>query len=286
LHEVHGVLLVFDITNANSIQAIDQWRSIMPSKFNTMVLCAHKSDKANHIIKPSSLDAYIRDCGYLGWHMTSAKHDSTIREAFDFLIDNVLKKMLKKYQGLPLDRARLVSVGKSAAPTAHLLNQYNSQFATAASSSSSATQQQHKSRTTSALLLADPNSQQQQRGHSPSGSFADSDSVISRGGSDNFSYSFVPVGERMEQLQQKTSTATSASSQQSGSKNYDDQAGDSPLAILNEQVTGIDAFKREVIDFFKQVSDRFNEYSSITQRYKLLSPMRVQLLNSIRDEVR
>lgn len=114
---MQGVILVFDITNPKSIQAVDQWRNVLTCP--NILLCANKSDKSKHIIKPNSLDAYIRDCGYIGWHMTSAKSDATVREAFDFLIDRTLKSMLVKFEdGLPIDHqpARLIPVRNQATP--------------------------------------------------------------------------------------------------------------------------------------------------------------------------
>lgn len=71
LEDAHGAMIVFDITNIKSMQAVDQWRALFPVQANNILLIANKADKRGHVISPSSLDAYTRDCGYLGWYMTS-----------------------------------------------------------------------------------------------------------------------------------------------------------------------------------------------------------------------
>ncbi|KAF0982307.1 hypothetical protein FDP41_011237 [Naegleria fowleri] len=98
----HGILIVFDITSAKSVSAIDQWRGKIPVHLipNT-ILIAHKAEMKPHIINSNSLDNYVRDAGLLAWFSTSVRNQQSITRPFQYLIDRTLSKMVRKYNGLP-----------------------------------------------------------------------------------------------------------------------------------------------------------------------------------------
>ncbi|KAL0479664.1 Ras-related protein Rab [Acrasis kona] len=89
--DAHGFILVFDISNPKSVQAVDQWRALIGQKNSNVLLIANKADKNRHITRPLSLDRYVRDGGYIGWYMTNYKQPTTIKDAFHYLIGNILR---------------------------------------------------------------------------------------------------------------------------------------------------------------------------------------------------
>jgi small GTP-binding protein len=102
LDGAHAFIIVFDITDPKSIQPVDQWRALLPRNAN-ILLIANKCDKGRNVIKPTNLDAYVRDAGFMGWHMINCKNSSSVRDAMNHLVDRILRQFWKKYEGLPLD---------------------------------------------------------------------------------------------------------------------------------------------------------------------------------------
>jgi small GTP-binding protein len=105
LDGAHGYIIVFDISEPKSIQAVDQWRALIPNSNTNVLLVANKCDRGHHVIKPTNLDAYVRDAGFIGWHMTDCRKSASVREMFNYLIDRILRQFWKKYEGLPLVRS-------------------------------------------------------------------------------------------------------------------------------------------------------------------------------------
>jgi hypothetical protein len=110
--EAHGVIILFDLTNSKSIQSVDQWRSKIPINMKVL-LVANKSDKRNHVIAPNQLDSYVKKANFIGWYSTSSLNDQNVQDSIDYLIDSILIEMLKKFNGLPLERVKLIKVDNS-----------------------------------------------------------------------------------------------------------------------------------------------------------------------------
>lgn len=130
-HDAHGVIIMFDVTDIRSIKAVDLWRAVLPASVaDNVLLCAHKCDRrfSRHIISPTGLDAYVRDGGYVGWHMTTAKSESSSRIAIDYLVDRSLRQMLHKFQKLPVESARLHMVRSTPRESSHGISHQRDQY--------------------------------------------------------------------------------------------------------------------------------------------------------------
>ncbi|RKP40298.1 P-loop containing nucleoside triphosphate hydrolase protein [Dimargaris cristalligena] len=95
--EATGALLVYDMTNPDSFDAIQRWKSDLDSKVTLpdslgggsipAVLLANKSDltPATQGLPPQQstrqLDQYCTENGYLDWFPTSAKENTNLDEA-------------------------------------------------------------------------------------------------------------------------------------------------------------------------------------------------------------
>jgi len=97
--EAAGVITVFDCTkqvkeDAQSLAALDQWYTAMVEYLPDglpMLLLGNKSDTGSSALGPQSLNMYVQRCGYLAWHLTTAKSGDSVSEAIDMLVNHILK---------------------------------------------------------------------------------------------------------------------------------------------------------------------------------------------------
>ncbi|KAJ1971028.1 hypothetical protein H4R35_005510 [Dimargaris xerosporica] len=103
--EAIGALVVYDVTNPGSFEAVQKWKQDLDAKVilpDTMgggpipaVLLANKCDLASHsnYAPPQSLDALdtlCQDYHFAAWFPTSAKENSNLDEAIRHLVSAIL----------------------------------------------------------------------------------------------------------------------------------------------------------------------------------------------------
>ena len=92
---IDGILLIFDLTNLNSFNNLNQWfekiEKHSPKNCN-IVLIGNKCDKEDEIeVKDDDIQKLIfENCG-IKYFNTSAKSGFNVNECFDYFIDEIVK---------------------------------------------------------------------------------------------------------------------------------------------------------------------------------------------------
>ncbi|KAF2071171.1 hypothetical protein CYY_007506 [Polysphondylium violaceum] len=103
-NDVSGAILVFDSTNANSILAMDEWKTILQykqlltTKKIPIALLANKSDTGESIISATDLEFYCKNCNFDIWKYTSCKKDIGIQESIDQLLSKILDQKVSQFE--------------------------------------------------------------------------------------------------------------------------------------------------------------------------------------------
>jgi small GTP-binding protein len=88
-HRAVGAILVFDLTNYESFQALESWRQEFVSKTNpnaVIVLSGNKNDKEDDFeVEQSDIDAYVNEHG-LKFFRTSAQTGENVIELITTLV--------------------------------------------------------------------------------------------------------------------------------------------------------------------------------------------------------
>lgn len=97
--EAVGAFVVFDVTRAQTFDAISKWKTDLDTKVTLAdgspiptVLLANKCDqpKEGVVNNPTRMDDFCRERGFTGWFETSAKENINIDEAARFLVNKIL----------------------------------------------------------------------------------------------------------------------------------------------------------------------------------------------------
>ncbi|CAL8277514.1 unnamed protein product [Arctogadus glacialis] len=98
--EAMGAFIVFDATRPTTFEAVTKWKEDLDSKLMlangrsiATVLLANKCDQGrdefinNNGVK---MDQFCKDHGFVGWFETSAKDNTNINEAANFLVKHIM----------------------------------------------------------------------------------------------------------------------------------------------------------------------------------------------------
>ena len=88
----NGIVIVYDVTNRQSFETVSQWiEEIGKKTTNTLnVIIANKTDMTNHRVVSQQEGQNLANSYGLSYFETSAKDDSGVSEAFDFMGDKIL----------------------------------------------------------------------------------------------------------------------------------------------------------------------------------------------------
>eukprot|EP01121_Diplochlamys_sp_Union-15-3_P016274 TRINITY_DN550_c0_g1_i2.p1 TRINITY_DN550_c0_g1~~TRINITY_DN550_c0_g1_i2.p1 ORF type:complete len:229 (+),score=37.86 TRINITY_DN550_c0_g1_i2:43-687(+) len=95
-----GAIIVFDISNAKTFNAVENWDVDIKTKVDTgpipILLLGNKVDLLSGTVPACvSSDQLNKICEkneFIGWYHTSAKRDTNIDKAMNFLLDKILEK--------------------------------------------------------------------------------------------------------------------------------------------------------------------------------------------------
>eukprot|EP00732_Lithocolla_globosa_P007447 Lithocolla_globosa_v1_NODE_9534_length_694_cov_6.644757.p1 type:complete len:210 gc:universal NODE_9534_length_694_cov_6.644757:637-8(-) len=95
--EANACVIVFDITQRRTFQAVIKWKKDLDSKVHLpngepipCLLLANKCDLKSRPVSDEEIDALVKDNGFIGWFSTSAKDNINIDKAMRMLIQNIL----------------------------------------------------------------------------------------------------------------------------------------------------------------------------------------------------
>ena len=90
-------MLVYDITRPDTRDTIAKWKKEIEEKVTLpngaplpTILLANKADLKKDELNKLEIDAFCASFGFVGFHETSAKENTGIKEAVDSLIENIL----------------------------------------------------------------------------------------------------------------------------------------------------------------------------------------------------
>ena len=90
-------MLVYDITRPETRDTIAKWKKEIEEKVTLpngtplpTILLANKADKKEKELDKLEIDAYVASLGFVGFHETSAKENTGIKDAVEGLISNIL----------------------------------------------------------------------------------------------------------------------------------------------------------------------------------------------------
>ncbi|XP_065180829.1 ras-related protein Rab-32B-like [Sycon ciliatum] len=93
-----AAVLVYDTTRSATFDAVLKWYSDVNSKVMLSdekpvpcLLLANKCDLDEAQVDKETLDAFCHKHGFIGWFATSAKDDTNISDAFEFLVSKILE---------------------------------------------------------------------------------------------------------------------------------------------------------------------------------------------------
>jgi len=98
--EAVGCFIVFDVTRQSTFEAVSKWKNDLDTKVQLAdgkpipcLLLANKCDqpKEGLVNKPSDMDKYCQEKGFIGWYETSAKENINIAEASKTLVEKILE---------------------------------------------------------------------------------------------------------------------------------------------------------------------------------------------------
>eukprot|EP01127_Copromyxa_protea_P008925 TRINITY_DN2060_c0_g1_i1.p1 TRINITY_DN2060_c0_g1~~TRINITY_DN2060_c0_g1_i1.p1 ORF type:complete len:204 (-),score=36.36 TRINITY_DN2060_c0_g1_i1:47-658(-) len=98
-----GAMIVFDLTDASSFEAVEKWRDDMDRKMKPdpdipILLVGNKVDLVQHdrakmIVTEEAMDSICtRFENFIGWQLTSAAEDENIKEAIQILLDKIMER--------------------------------------------------------------------------------------------------------------------------------------------------------------------------------------------------
>ncbi|XP_045568936.1 ras-related protein Rab-38 [Salmo salar] len=97
--EAMGAFIVFDVTRPTTFEAITKWKEDLDSKLMltnresiATVLLANKCDHGREVLTNNGvkMDQFCKDNGFVGWFETSAKENTNISEAANFLVKHIM----------------------------------------------------------------------------------------------------------------------------------------------------------------------------------------------------
>ncbi|KAJ7997547.1 hypothetical protein DPEC_G00230140 [Dallia pectoralis] len=97
--EAMGAFIVFDATRPTTFEAIIKWKEDLDSKLMltngqsiATVLLANKCDQGREVLTNNNIkmDQFCKDNGFAGWFETSAKDNTNINEAANFLVKHIM----------------------------------------------------------------------------------------------------------------------------------------------------------------------------------------------------
>jgi len=104
--EAKGALVVFDVTDMKSFEAVQKWKNDIDAKVLLpdespipVVLLANKCDMPDRdpsLRSKPKMNDFVKENGFEGWFETSAKENLNIDEAANFLVGKILESD-KKY---------------------------------------------------------------------------------------------------------------------------------------------------------------------------------------------
>uniref|UniRef100_A0A6B2LI57 Ras-related protein Rab n=1 Tax=Arcella intermedia TaxID=1963864 RepID=A0A6B2LI57_9EUKA len=95
-----GALVVFDVTELSSFQAVEKWVKDIRDKIRDpddipMLLVGNKSDTGTtSVVTNEQIEEAATKFGMIGWKVTSAKENKNIEESIDTLLKNILTTMV------------------------------------------------------------------------------------------------------------------------------------------------------------------------------------------------
>lgn len=93
--EAVGAIIVFDVTRVSTFEAVQKWKNDIDNKVQMpngdkvpVILLANKCDLAKEGLVRNSqqMDKYCEDKGFVGWFETSAKDNTNIEDACNYLV--------------------------------------------------------------------------------------------------------------------------------------------------------------------------------------------------------
>lgn len=103
LKEIHGAVIMFDISDPKSIYAVDQWRKRLYQKpyfLKHILLIGHKAEKKPHILSPKDMTSYIRDSHFIKWYMTSSRWKGSVEDAISYLLNRIIRYWKKNHSSM------------------------------------------------------------------------------------------------------------------------------------------------------------------------------------------
>jgi len=100
-----GAIVVFDITNHSSFEAVEHWRKDLKSKLYTeeeipIILLANKSDCVDEshqaCISDEKIEEYVKENNFIRWWKCSAKNGTNITEPIHHLIQEMINQKQEK----------------------------------------------------------------------------------------------------------------------------------------------------------------------------------------------
>ena len=98
--EAVGAILVYDLTQRDSLEAVPYWRADIDKNLKyddsdfPVVLVGNKIDIADEDPTPK-MTKYAKENGYVGFFATSAKENVNVTEAVNLLLETVLDDVVK-----------------------------------------------------------------------------------------------------------------------------------------------------------------------------------------------
>jgi len=93
-----GGLVVFDITDQKTFQAVDLWvgdirEKLRPKQDIPLLLLGNKCDLKDVVVTEDQIKSIAEKHGFIGWRYTSAKDSIGINETIDKLLEEILKNI-------------------------------------------------------------------------------------------------------------------------------------------------------------------------------------------------
>jgi len=93
-----AAIVVFDLGRPATFESVHKWQADLNEKVMLAneqpvpaILLANKADVSPDEIDKEKLDNYCRDAGFLAWFATSAKENTQVEEAMEFLVKAILE---------------------------------------------------------------------------------------------------------------------------------------------------------------------------------------------------
>eukprot|EP01095_Lingulamoeba_sp_RSL-Kostka_P008888 TRINITY_DN3029_c0_g1_i1.p1 TRINITY_DN3029_c0_g1~~TRINITY_DN3029_c0_g1_i1.p1 ORF type:complete len:145 (-),score=32.28 TRINITY_DN3029_c0_g1_i1:229-663(-) len=93
-----AAIIVFDITNIQSFEAIKKWKNDVDKKLQLssgeavpVLLLANKTDLSNDALTKEQIESFSEEFNFLNWCTTSAKLNFNINDSILFLVDYLIR---------------------------------------------------------------------------------------------------------------------------------------------------------------------------------------------------